>query len=641
MIEKTKYVILGLLLLASVSFADWDGSSSEPDSTWIDGKVFYEISTAEELAWFAEQVNDGRDSINAVLVDDIKFMDNIGKTNSVNWMPIGKDSSSMFNGIFDGAGRTIYGIYCSRGTFAGIFGVTNKKAIIKNVKSAKSLIEVSAIFSYAGGFVAYNGGIVAGCENAGLISSDYKYSYLGGIVGWNVGLVTDCKNLGRQIVSVKYSPGSWVYAGGLVGGDSSFAKITNSFNVGDSCCFGVVSRYDPGLVINSFFDSDVLPSSIGVPNNIGQHTSDMQNDRFAWVLNTTNGTAINSEIWSRDSVGYPIFADSSHKPIYKIAFEDSNVITNRYTNYKGIVDLPANPKALVGKIFFSWFTEDDIKVEPTTVFTKDQTVHAVYTDAADVYFSIRFFNSDTTLLDSQYVPCGKVPSFSGTPTRVSSAQYDYTFVGWNVEPYAASENFDYYAVYSETTRFYTVRFLDYEGSELQKSSFLYGVTPKISKTPTRVSTAVYNYTFAGWSPEIEKVAGPAIYTALYDSSLVSQGDISSSSSSNAKPSSSESSFSSSSAKYSSSSVSQYSSSSLESPDAIVINFSATEWKISVSGRNFLIYAAPIGEVYSLFDMQGKVLAKGRVEKSEMMITTPHAGSYIIRVGESSVRVNVK
>lgn len=104
MIEKTKCVILGLLLLASVSFADWSGSLSEPDSTWIDDKIFYEISTAEELAWFAEQVNDGRDSINAVLVDDIKFMDNIGKTSSVNWMPIGKDSSSMFNGIFDGGG---------------------------------------------------------------------------------------------------------------------------------------------------------------------------------------------------------------------------------------------------------------------------------------------------------------------------------------------------------------------------------------------------------------------------------------------------------------------------------------------------------------------------------------------------------
>ncbi len=424
--------------------------------------------------------------------------------------------------------------------------------------------------------------------------------------------------------------------------NDSAAKIFDCFSVseGDSVLAGVVN-VNKGSIANCYYDSDILVGLPTVTPNAGLHTTDMQRNQFAWILNTANGATANSETWSRDSVGYPVFADSSHKPIYKIVFEDSTGIINRYTNYKGMVDLPTNLKVLGGKMFFGWFTDDSIKVEPMTVFTKDQSVHAVYIDAADVYFSIRFFNPDSTLLDSLYVQYGKFPSFSGTPTKASSAQYSYTFEGWNVNPDIVIKDFDYYATYSESVRFYTVRFLDYEGSELQKSSFFYGVTPKISKNPTRVSTAGYNYTFVGWTPEIEKVAGPAVYTALYDSSLVSQGDISSSSSSNAKPSSSESSFSSSSAKYSSSSVSQYSSSSLESPDAIVVNFSSPEWKISVSGRNFLIHAAPIGEVYSLFDMQGKVLAKGRIESPEMTISAPRAGSYIVRIGESSIRVNAR
>ena len=47
--------------------AGWDGESvSEPSQ--LDGA--YQISTAEELCWFARQVNDGT-KINAALTDDI------------------------------------------------------------------------------------------------------------------------------------------------------------------------------------------------------------------------------------------------------------------------------------------------------------------------------------------------------------------------------------------------------------------------------------------------------------------------------------------------------------------------------------------------------------------------------------------
>lgn len=948
MTEKIKILFMGMLLFASIVFADWDGSSSKPKNTReIDGKVFYEISSPEELAWFAAQVNSGKSTINAVLANDIKFMDDMSKTSSVNWTPVGKDSTVMFNGIFDGAGRTVYGLYCNRGKFAGMFGVTDKDAVIKNVQSINSGIKAyeengfaggivacnsglvkkisnkggvsrststinartlygysggivgwnsntgiivectnnGSVFSgsvdfysyyvYSGGIVGYNsgsvencvnngfvevssryfttdsysggivglnsesgsiadctnegevysdsggagiagynlgavtncvnsgslngcsvggivennsgsvincvnsdsvrsycssggiavynygiitsctnngavsayggvsggiavynsgnvtdcinngtiyasekpsggivlensgtvsnctnygtissfcsfgyrggrgsGGIVAynknsrskviNCTNKGLISATCfsdsleVYSYFGGVVGRNEGSVVGCTNDGRVSVTSGLSSiggivggnfntvekninrgsivirGEEFYSGGIVGMNDSSAKIFDGFSVceGDSVLAGVVN-VNKGAIANCYYDSDILVGLPTVTPNAGLHTTDMQRNQFAWILNTANGATANSETWSRDSVGYPVFADSSHKPIYKIIFEDSNETINRYTNYKGMVDLPTNLKVLDGKMFFGWFTDDSVKVEPMTVFTKDQSVHAVYIDAADVYFSIRFFNSDSTLLDSQYVQYGKLPSFSGTPTKASSAQYSYIFEGWNVNPDIVVKDFDYYATYSESVRFYTVRFLDYDGSELQKSSFFYGVTPKIAKTPTRVSTVGYNYTFAGWTPEIEKVAEPAVYMALYDSSLVSQGDISSSSSSNAKPSSSESSFSSSSAKYSSSSVSQYSSSSLESSDAIVVNFSTPEWKISVSGRNFLIHAAPIGEVYSLFDMQGKVLAKGRVKSSEKTLSAPRAGSYIVRIGESSVRVNAR
>ena len=827
MFDKFKMItiFIGIFLLATTAFADWTGSTREPEnSKKIDGKVFYVITSAEELAWFAEQVNSGKSMINAVLTNDIKFMDDTSKTSSVNWTPIGKDSSAIFGGIFDGAGKTVFGLYCLR-TYAGIFGVTDSNAVIRNVSSRKASIKGGR---YAGGIVAFNAGTVTGCMNSGAVSSSDSsysggiagrnegtisgctnsgavsssseskaYSYNGGIAGWNSGTISGCTNSGAvsffsESKAYSYNGGiaGWnsgtisgctnsgtVYfsstsfytysysggiagsnsgtvtncknlgrlfdnsSGGLVGRNASKKSLSNSFSVTDDVEYGVV-RSDSGTVTNCYYDSDVLPGLSTVAPNSGMHTSDMQSDRFAWVLNTTNGTAAHSGVWSRDSVGYPVFADSLHLPIYKVVFDDSGATTNRYTNYKGRVSFPANPEPPEGKMFSGWYTDDGVKVKATTIFSKDQTVHAVYIDASDIYFSIRFFDSDTTLLDSQYVQYGKTPSYNGTPTKASTAQFSYAFEGWHVEPTAATEDFDYYAVYSETLRSYTVRFLDFDGTELQSSTYLYGATPGVSKVPTRQSTVAYDYAFSGWTPAIDTVKGPATYTALYDSSkvlytvtfmdgssvfatvqvpygeaakapgtpsregykfvgwngslsnvtgdmtvsalfeelvyrevVIDRGDDGmdtvkveedewftlpeapekpghtftgwtlipqiSSSSSSATSSSSGKSSSSAASGSSSSSAGENSSSSSEPSDVLVANFPSPTWSVTAAGRNFQIHAAPVGKSYALFDLQGKVLAKGRIESPEMTISAPRAGSYIVRIGNRSIRMNAK
>lgn len=295
--------------------------------------------------------------------------------------------------------------------------------------------------------------------------------------------------------------------------------MLNSFSVAVEAENGVLYS-NSGKVINCYYDSDVLTGKSTVAPNWGLHTADMQRDQFAWILNTTNDMAENSGVWSRDSVGYPIYADSIHKPIYKIVFDDDGTIMNRYTNYKGQVSFPEDPEAPEGKMFSGWYTDGGVKVKESTVFSNDQTVNAVYIDVSDVYFSICFFNADSTLLDSQSVQYGKTPIYSETPTLASTAQYSYTFAGWQVEPTAATENFDYYAVYTETLNAYVVRFFDYDGTVLQSSFYLYGAIPGMATAPTRKSTVAYNYTFAGWNPAVVKVSRAMDYTALYDSSKV-------------------------------------------------------------------------------------------------------------------------
>jgi len=75
-ITKLYLIIVSLvaLLACDAIAAAWTGSMSEPENMKkIDGKSFYIITTADELAWFASQVNSGKSTINAVLGNNIVF----------------------------------------------------------------------------------------------------------------------------------------------------------------------------------------------------------------------------------------------------------------------------------------------------------------------------------------------------------------------------------------------------------------------------------------------------------------------------------------------------------------------------------------------------------------------------------------
>ena len=104
------FVALILMMQASIFAAAWTGSTSEPQNTEeIDGKTFYVITTADELAWFAAQVNGGNNAINAVLGNDIVFGKDTADTSAVEFAPIG-NSTTRFETIFDGRNKSIYGI---------------------------------------------------------------------------------------------------------------------------------------------------------------------------------------------------------------------------------------------------------------------------------------------------------------------------------------------------------------------------------------------------------------------------------------------------------------------------------------------------------------------------------------------------
>ena len=90
----------------------------------------------------------------------------------------------------------------------------------------------------------------------------------------------------------------------------------------------------------------------------------------------------------------------------------------------------------------------------------------------------------------------------------------FTFTGWDkAGDVVVSSNMKVTAQYSKNS--YTVEFV-INGQSTPKD-YYYGEMPTYEGNPTKPESDGYVYWFSGWSPTIEPVVGPAVYTAVFDS----------------------------------------------------------------------------------------------------------------------------
>ena len=135
-----------------------------------------------------------------------------------------------------------------------------------------------------------------------------------------------------------------------------------------------------------------------------------------------------------------------------------------------------------------------------------------------VYYTIRFINWNGEVLQSSQVVGGDMPTYNGaTPVRAGEGQYVFSFRGWSPDIVIATADADYIAQY-DTTAYYTIRFLNWDGTVLQSGLLKEGSIPAYNgETPTREENETYTYTFKEWEPSIAAVTTNADYTAQYDS----------------------------------------------------------------------------------------------------------------------------
>ena len=219
--------------------------------------------------------------------------------------------------------------------------------------------------------------------------------------------------------------------------------------------------------------------------------------------------------------------------MYTITFKNWNGVSldshnqeyDSYVNYYG--STPTRPENDTCKYFFKEWSPEF--VSGTTKVTGDMTFTAVF-DKSYKSYTVTFKNWNGDELDKQEgLHLGDVLTYKGqTPTKPYTDEYVYTFIGWNngfVDGVTkvSKDISTYIAQFEQKANAFTITFLNYDDSELDKQTLRYDddIVYK-GEEPKRDADKQYIYTFDTWDPVLPlgaKVTGDATYKATYKTTL--------------------------------------------------------------------------------------------------------------------------
>ncbi|MEE1084360.1 MAG: GLUG motif-containing protein [Paludibacteraceae bacterium] len=278
-----KRFIITSITLNILSFhshcANWDGAGTEDDP--------FRISTSQQLAELAEEVNNGTDFYNEFfcLTNDIDLSE-ICDDSLGSWTPIGS-IFYYFEGTLLGNNHTISHLYIDiddNRSYYGLFGYIGEHGAVYDLT-----IENGSVYStfWSGAIAAANSGLISNCKNIDCVIDSWHYS--GGICGVNFNTIKDCSNQ-AEVTSSFCSGGICAYnygtitdctndhnitanegGGGICGYNGGFANFTNCHNlrigfidncinssiiIGDKKIGGIAGRND-GFIVNAMNSGEI------------------------------------------------------------------------------------------------------------------------------------------------------------------------------------------------------------------------------------------------------------------------------------------------------------------------------------------------------------------------------------------------
>ncbi|MBP1586659.1 MAG: hypothetical protein ILP17_13340, partial [Lachnospiraceae bacterium] len=155
------------------------------------------------------------------------------------------------------------------------------------------------------------------------------------------------------------------------------------------------------------------------------------------------------------------------------------------------------------------------------------TYKATYYSTTNKY-TVTFENEDGTVLQSQTLEYGEMPSYKGsTPEKEEDEDYIYSFAGWDAQISKVTEDVVYTATYNaieKTATVYTIKFVNDDGTVLQTVKVAQGDLPEytMGTDPVKKADNDYSYEFTGWTPAVTKATADATYKATYKATPIKQ-----------------------------------------------------------------------------------------------------------------------
>ncbi|MBQ9067579.1 MAG: InlB B-repeat-containing protein [Eggerthellaceae bacterium] len=199
------------------------------------------------------------------------------------------------------------------------------------------------------------------------------------------------------------------------------------------------------------------------------------------------------EGWDADFSNVPsdLTVNAKLTRVFKVTFTDGAGTTLKTQTVKEgeAATAPSNPTRS-GYTFAGW-DKDFSKI------SQDTTVNAKWDSNA--YTITWVVDGKKTTSQADYNTLPAYPG--GTPTKAQTAEYTYTFSGWDPTVKAATADATYTAKFTSKKRTYTVTFDDGIGGKTTQT-VEYGAAAKAPADPKREG-----YVFGGWDKDFSKITG--------------------------------------------------------------------------------------------------------------------------------------
>ena len=461
---KKSFLALALTLgFVSQGFASnfWADHTSQPGTETIRDTVYYSITSAEELAWFALKTEVGKKTsdtsmvLNAILKNDIDLAGKI-------WTPICPGGGNVFfNGVFDGAGYSIKNLtivsdsiysryhslyggkdkndfgtkYVQNAGFIGTLGtgtVRNLNVVgvsfyITNGSSTDSQISVGPIVGWKAARGTNTNGLIDFCSASGTIYTSGVKQGVGGIVG-NAHSSTIRNSV--SYVSI-YASGNDAYVGGIVGlTKNNEVRVESCVYAGDTLIssgtggsVGTVAGYvvsgNGVKPVNVYSDYDGVDANGNPINAVGNkpkvtgcaNVDDLNSEDVVCSLNggkwdstkaVCDSTTV--EYWSVGLSNLSLNGSDGYKitfdangGVFASGAKNSKILANGETITADEIAVPT----FEGKKFAGWATSSDAE-EPSSSFgiaDAPKKLYAVWYDFYTVFFKT---GSETSFADATF-----------------------------------------------------------------------------------------------------------------------------------------------------------------------------------------------------------------------------------------------